>query len=1116
MVVSDALGHSIDGNPKNINSLVERGSKFGKLISWSKHGIIAFASPPDLLTQQLPNQFKHNLLLTYLERVDENSWQLAKSEGLSAKPLNDHTASPSLSLVCWSNLSTDLAVSDVHGNFYIYLAGVGVINNKQLNGTSNGTSSNGGLSSNGSNGTNGGTNSTTSSSADKPTDSSNGISAGSNASISYELTSYNHLEMIYRDIVDPSTSLTTGASLTPSINSIVGFKWLNIEKNQMLNKPATINVPPLLNSPQQSPPNASITYSYGVNQFAPLGATHPIPTKQACVALRGNGEFHLYYQGEHKVEYHKVTHKLSSSVNNPVNFKTASIGFSKRKEIIVTGYDTLSQMIKTFAITIDWGFLIQSAQKQKTDPHFQTPKELQSAPKLQVKFLYEMSPMGIEVEIDQEKRDDDEMDIDSHEGSKDSDGKKSVSEHIGNLSCIEIISPNFFPDSELEILIAYDSYSSINDFVPNSTTIYRYTIVDQLSRISDAFSELGLQGGVGGGGVGRDNSGNAKSYALELQDKMNVDGIIQSISTTIVDTFIILSLENGQLQLIDRNTMSIVDKKKQAQQLSPTKSPPSSITTLFDIGFEFPKLPTGAHNMICVSPNLTSLVYIPINSPHQELTFKVFESNRKIISSIDLFITSVGFAFRHAYTCYTNTCSDDLLALIQIEIKEIRYILKKTLKDGSDRQVDNVLNKLVESVICESHKAISFQLDVYGKESVDKLLSNPPLQKLLSLQLILGEFGQYHHTKGNLNAKVSPHRVVKDLAWIVLNLRCTSFGIMFLLSSIFRQINKKKPTEDTLQDSISRAEYITSLLGSIKWLIDLSIYINQELIYLSNESLSGEQADPNNLNFNNSIALPILLSKIPRLFLMYAFSSLGKTNEVLVDLYRVLTESKKLYPPMRDALNRYLAIYSNAALNIRQFETFIRECDTYINMEIERETKGRGKNFSLKIEQKLVCQGVVSEEIQKIAKAILNKYSAMSKRDPKTSDIFFYDVDWLSIGIKPQGMNQVGQVAAETDEANCTIIYNYPNQKLCITPRLHYKDGEYVDGLRKIIIDAGAQHKISKSVSSLKLRKCTRCRSISYVNDPLVFASPTTIGLWTMVFQRTCLCGSAWINCIDK
>ena len=47
----------------------------------------------------------------------------------------------------------------------------------------------------------------------------------------------------------------------------------------------------------------------------------------------------------------------------------------------------------------------------------------------------------------------------------------------------------------------------------------------------------------------------------------------------------------------------------------------------------------------------------------------------------------------------------------------------------------------------------------------------------------IGEFQQLSHFPNNY--------VVPDIAWIVLNLRSASLGIMFTLSSIYRQVSKK-------------------------------------------------------------------------------------------------------------------------------------------------------------------------------------------------------------------------------------------------------------------------------------------------------------------------------------
>lgn len=1036
MTVSSKERHSSEetNDPIITSRSIEWGSKMSNTISWSKNGFIAYAAPELNL--------KYNLNLTYLENVDGKSWQLAKHQGISVRPLAESNLAPELRLVSWSNLSTDLAVADIHGNFYVLLAGVGLLENKDANGS---------------------------------TSKINGLSVSSTASSpSYELTSYNHMEMIYRDIIDPQP---TGRMT--SMSQVVSFKWLNIFKPQIINKPAVLTK--VDNSSLSLPPFA---YTYGVGQHHPHGACHPISTKQACIALRQNGECILYFQGEHKVEYHKISIKLQF-LSNAVIITKSSIGFKNDKDVIISAYDAVSNSIKTFLISIDWGFLVESAQKQKVDPHYHTPKEAQKAPSLILKTLHEMNPIAANIcELNKESEiGDDIMDIDNEDNPKPKDIK------LGSISSIDIISPSFDADLKLDILI---SYAYENEASEITTTVYRYILADSQDLVSETFADLGMRKNVSAS-----LSDEIKDYSLVLQDKLTRPGHIQRIETAVADSFIVLIYTHGEIDVIDRHNLQIVNNRSEIE-LKNTKDgdTPLTVSTMFDVGFNFPIIPVTDKNpiVIAVSPNLTSIAYTKINNKDQQLNLQVLEKNTNHgISPKELFVTSVGFAFRHSYACYTNSSADDLLALIQSEIKRVSGLLHKSVSDKK-HNIETILNKFIESIICESHKAINFQLDAFGKESVDKLLSNPPLQKLLSLQLVLGELKSHDH-------------IISDIAWIVLNLRSTSFGIMFLLSSIYRQISKKKPIDDSLHDSIARGECIMSLIGNVKWLIDLMVYFNQELLQLS---YSKNDPSQSKLTMSNSTVLPILISKVPRLFLIYALSSIGKTHEILKKLNEDLSESNKVFTPMKEALNRYFTVCNQSPLNLGLFENFLRECDAFIIKEIGQKVEGKDKSYGLKIEQKLVCQGEITEEILPIAKALIQRHSAYVNRDMKVSELYFYDVDWIDIGINKLNSNHP---EAKFPLDQYPVIHKYPNTVKQVVPRLRFSDKECIDALRKIVISVDFDEGSKKTTNLSKLRKCTRCRSFSLVNDPLVFDSPGNIGLWTMVFQRTCICGNAWVNC---
>ncbi|CAK9442341.1 uncharacterized protein LODBEIA_P60840 [Lodderomyces beijingensis] len=859
----------------NTNTLTNRyiadAQRASSLISWSKNGFIVYTPPTKTC--------EHNLLLTYLENVDK-CWRLAKPQPIDVKLENSFL--PEISLVSWSTLSLDLAVSDVYGNFYILMAGVGLLETKD-------------------------------------------------SSPSYQLTSYNHMEMIYRDVInqDIKSPLNPGAS-------IVAFKWLNIEKPQISNKPAALVTL-----------ESSYMYTYGVNQFSPYGVTHPIPTKQACLALRKNGLLMLYYQGEHKVEYHKASIQLVES--DLVVIDKASMGFTNDGQVIVSAWDSLSDDIVTYSITIDWGFLVKSAKRQKSDPHYHTAKENQTAPTLTLREIHRMRPLQ-------------------------------------DLTSIDVISANAEKGSQMSILVSYGS------------TIYRHQLVEVAELISDGFLQLGNAAAKGAGAGAESSISSLKT--VELVDTIQMQYPIRSIVSAASDLYTIIY--SRKIDIVNNSTWSIIGD---------ADFPPPTLSTMFDVGFDFPAIETDKPLIVAVSPNLTSLVYTTTYSNSLELTIKPLEKRSHLgFQPKELFATSAAFAYMHAFACYSNTCSDDLLLLIQSEIDRLRSLLSKQITEKVN--VKLIVNKFILSLISESHKAINFQLDAFSKESVDKLLSNPPLQKLLSLQSVLGD--------------ANDNPVMSQIAWIVLNLRSVSFSVMFTLSTIYRQISKKTPAEDTMKDSSTRAEIIMSLIGNLAWFSDLLKLMSQQLVEITC------------FKRENLPVLPLILTKISRLFLLYAISSISKVHQLLKKLGGDLAESNKLYEPMKSALNRFFNI--TATMNLQPFEGFLKELDALIARE---NTKG-----NMKIDELKLILGEVAPELKTLVE------QRWLLKDSKVD--IFYNTDWVL-------------------------------------------DRRNKDSLRKVMIFGD------------KCRKCTRCAAVSLINDPLVFEN-FAIGLWTMVFQRTCICGNSWVN----
>lgn len=881
---------------------------------WSKHGFIAYANP--------------HLYVSYLENVDGQQWKLASPFKVHPLPV---------SLVLWSNPSTDLAVADHQGNFYIYLAGVGLLSKGEQ-------------------------------------------------TPSYELTSYNHMEMIYQDILVKLP--------------IVAFKWLNIEKSQIVNGAA-------VRDPQTK------QFGYLVKQHRPFGATHPILTKQACLVLRKNGQLTLYYQGEHKVEYHRVD---CDPLTECVNISHASIGFLSDGSIGLLLVDLLTERVLMYTVNIDWGFLTELAKNQKENPHYNTPEDKKHPPKLSRKSTVSfLLPPAL-----------------------------SVDDELGQVSEFQ------FSNMQLLSCTTTSRASLLLWYLGNGVTKFvRYMLVPEKEMVPRAFQVLGeRKGGVA--------ATKHSTVACKLVDEIvrpgelvRVEEISQHLAFIYHDGIDVFSRE---MKLLNRN-----------ESEEAAASEVTQIMLVFDVGYDFPKLPLS--ETIIVSPILTLCAVL--NDGQLQL-YPVTRTRGKEVLKELVYQMAVAFAHHHAQGCYSNCCSDDLVVVITKEIERILKMLKPL-----------VAQEVVLLVLCEAHKAINFQLDSFSRDLVDKLILNPPLQKLLLLQLALGGLNEAHPG-------------ISDVAWVVLNLRLTSFGIMFLLSSIYAQVTKKKPIEDSLADLVTRGERIMLLIGLVKWFVDLMIYIYQELFQLLIVR-NNANAD-SKLTVHNLMALPIILGRVPRLFLMYALLLIGKTQEILKKLHKDLAEANKLYTPMKEALNRYFTVVNLTPLTLLQFENYLRECDAYITKELLQKVQGKEPGYSLKMEQKLLCQGELLPEFVEIANVLLDRHQVNLNRDMKILDVFFYNVEWLNVGVT-YNLRQFHKRI----EVPVTFLPNQP-----LIPRLKHATDEYIDGLRKTVI----------SDKNQRLRRCTRCRLVSLVTDPMGFDTPPgAVGLWTMVFQRTCICGNLWVNC---
>ena len=141
---------------------------------------------------------------------------------------------------------------------------------------------------------------------------------------------------------------------------------------------------------------------------------------------------------------------------------------------------------------------------------------------------------------------------------------------LGDISSIDIISPSFgVRILKLDILI---SYAYENEASEITTTIYRYILADSQDLVSETFADLGMRKNVSAS-----LSDEIKDYSLVLQDKLTRPGHIQRIETAVADSFIVLIYTRGEIDVIDRHNLQIVNNRSEIE-LKNTKDGDTPLT----------------------------------------------------------------------------------------------------------------------------------------------------------------------------------------------------------------------------------------------------------------------------------------------------------------------------------------------------------------------------------------------------------------------------------------------------------------------------------------------------------------------------------------------------------
>lgn len=1059
-------------------SVTERSQR---AISWSKQGLIAYG-----LSTVRHQTGSCNLFFSHMECIDGKNWQLADptrfrlNATLESSKVNfrSNKRQPTIKYLEFSSTGWDLFVADENGMISILVTGL-----KRLEQDAN-----------------------TQPHAINP--------------VEFTRTSFNSCVMFYSDYsCQPQPDISSSKLING--NQVIAMKWLDNDKVSVSNAPATKNKQskePLLNGSASKHGAANQDsnghfFQYDVQQHKSYGVVHPMPSKQACLAVRKNGTVCLLYQEDHGIDYKRSTIQLETG---SLEISKASIGFTKDGHTIIVAYFEESNHLRVYQLDIDWKFLKTASKLISEQPHYRVPDDHRIPPVLSIKKLF----------------------------TKPLDSKA----HGMHFSDIILLSPTHASNTKFELLLKFNKIRNFsNDEI--QTKFMRYTLdevrISQL--IPKSFKNMASKRGIDITTV------TGSTYNLNYIQTFQFNEEILAVQVFSMDMYVAFISANGSIQILDISTFKIQKNPYQKASFTEEYTIPSKIKSLFDAGFEFPVIGE-QFDSCCISANMCSYVFLPTNSTTLNLACmntdnvdpSFYDGSKKGL----LLSTSVAFALRHTTACYQGYFTDDIIATLRNEIEKLPL---KT-KEGYSYRV-------TVAVIQECHRAINLNIDIQTDQS-ETMSRSQPLQRLLSLQLSLGSLENWQKNRSG------------KIAFSLINLRFVITTVVYVINTVYQNIQRfsKKGIPDIAENLILRERCILSSIGLIRWCLDYITMLAKELFEIQN-AFKFNNTQQIEMFMKESIVIPMLMGKIPRGFLLTAISSikrlfsflqklLEKTDPQLViqaspdnpmgafqkleELF-LNNESSLLLKTANTKFSRsyftqptfeaYLILGSmlkSMPISIVAFEKFLTETDIPL-----RATK-LDSMASIALEQQIVCQGVIKSSLFESVKKVCDVFDRIVLQLPETSvsNLFFTDVSWLGIN---QNLNNEDLLFDGTNSTVPSNITDNNNKSYGVVSSVcdvkkaknqfsllilaNIYNGLLLDSLRKTLkspeqymIDNERIHNPSMSYDdygTFKVKKCIRCGSISSLEDDVVVITSNFSFINSPVFQhyqRQCICGGSWAD----
>lgn len=756
------------------------------------------------------------------------------------------------------------------------------------------------------------------------------------------------------------------------------------------------------------------------------------------------GAIRLFTQGISDARYFEVSSHVDRDgiSGEPVLYTHASFAGSKDNTLMLAAYSSQNESLHIYKLNLEWPALAAAASR--------SPNPNKTGNHLATIKIKRLLRTKITPQVNN-------------------------SFYLSHLLLLPSGLQNTETESDAEIHLVFSS-------AKNDSVTQKFDLVTKIVTLHNNFYSLSYR---------RDSIGGVEETqsCLVAADAVQHNKPIINICSLNFDSFICTSFADGTVEM--KHRAHFVNQKA-------TNSP---INSLITVGFQF--TPQELVTDMCVSQNLSSALFLDkrgklcisyMKNPKLiPVLLSKQTSNQAKQSNIVMVVSAIALAVRLAASCFASTAADDLIIVMKRELDRIESI--------SPEAAQHFLRILLR----ESYRAVSFALDISKDAQVDKIIVNPSLQRLLSMQVTLGtSLGWKRNAMGRV-------------AWSILNLRMLAFAFTFTL----RAVNQPRQPNPAGQSEIEfKAGYFLSMAGLSRWCIDLMAFICQELYMAS--------VEPDHYSYfkgKTSVAGAIILGKVPRMLLNYSLRGIRGMDQIAQKLAE--QEPNAFNGSAHVAVRKLKEISVHfSPVSLEFFEKLISDVDSSLN------TIYPTVSDRLQAEHDLIFLAQVPYEFAGPLTRTVDIFNRHLKPKINVSWLYFYDVSWLGLNdnqkedspaIKPESASSQDSSSSSNTAVPVLLHAHLPGRRLSLAlqassssfgennnknpdgtfafqPKPIPNGGQEIDYLRK--------QEMSKYSVGIGARcRCVKCGEVSIWYNPKTQPTP----YWSIACQKACICGGLWI-----